>query len=111
MAMRGVWQRGRTGRVRFSRPGRIVRAFLALDVSVAARLRHPRASAAAPCCRSEDAGHPERVTEPLDLFADAEGSSGPPRDLETVRAEAAGCTRCELYQDTTQTVFGVGPTT
>jgi uracil-DNA glycosylase len=28
--------------------------------------------------------------------------------LEEVRAQAAGCTRCPLYQDATQTVFGAG---
>ncbi|MHC1557311.1 UdgX family uracil-DNA binding protein [Actinomycetospora sp. C-140] len=46
------------------------------------------------------------MTEPLDLFAEA----GPPPDLEAVRAEAAACTRCELYRDTHGTVFGTGPT-
>jgi uracil-DNA glycosylase len=44
------------------------------------------------------------VTEPLDLFAE---ETAP--DLETLREQAAACTRCELYEDTTQTVFGVGP--
>jgi DNA polymerase len=29
--------------------------------------------------------------------------------LDEVRAEAATCTRCELYRDATQTVFGEGP--
>ncbi len=29
--------------------------------------------------------------------------------LEAVRAEAAGCTHCELYEHATQTVFGEGP--
>jgi uracil-DNA glycosylase family protein len=48
------------------------------------------------------------VTEPLDLFA---GETASPQDLETIREQAATCTRCELYRDTTQTVFGVGPTT
>jgi uracil-DNA glycosylase len=32
-------------------------------------------------------------------------------DLETLRAEAATCTNCELYRDATQTVFGEGPPT
>jgi DNA polymerase len=32
-----------------------------------------------------------------------------PADLDALRAQASACTRCELYQDTTQTVFGVGP--
>jgi uracil-DNA glycosylase family protein len=31
-------------------------------------------------------------------------------DLETLRRDAAGCTRCELYAPATQTVFGAGPT-
>ncbi len=29
--------------------------------------------------------------------------------LTRLRADAAGCTRCELYRDATQTVFGEGP--
>jgi uracil-DNA glycosylase family protein len=29
--------------------------------------------------------------------------------LETLRREAADCTRCNLYRDATQTVFGAGP--
>jgi len=45
---------------------------------------------------------PAPVTEPLDLDV-------LPADLDALRAEASACTRCELYQDTTQTVFGVGP--
>jgi uracil-DNA glycosylase len=49
------------------------------------------------------------VTEPLDLFADTPAET--PQDLETIREQAAACTRCELHRDTTQTVFGVGPTT
>src|SRR5690242_3322660 len=61
-----------------------------------------------PECRARRPGHPCPVTEPLDLFA---GDTGPPPDLETIREQAAACTRCELYRDTTQTVFGVGPTT
>ncbi|GLZ44248.1 uracil-DNA glycosylase [Actinomycetospora sp. NBRC 106375] len=43
------------------------------------------------------------MTEPLDLFAEAP-------DLDTIREQAAACTRCELYEHSTQTVFGVGPT-
>jgi DNA polymerase len=31
-------------------------------------------------------------------------------DLESLRAMAADCTRCGLYRDATQTVFGAGPT-
>jgi uracil-DNA glycosylase family protein len=30
-------------------------------------------------------------------------------DLAELRREAAGCTRCELYEPATQTVFGEGP--
>ena len=30
-------------------------------------------------------------------------------DLDTLRTEASGCTRCHLYKDATQTVFGAGP--
>jgi uracil-DNA glycosylase len=32
-------------------------------------------------------------------------------DLDGLRSEAAGCTRCELYGPATQTVFGEGPVT
>ena len=45
------------------------------------------------------------MTEPL-FAADA---TEPPQDLETLRAQAAGCTACELHHDTTGTVFGSGP--
>jgi DNA polymerase len=31
------------------------------------------------------------------------------RELETLAAEAGGCTRCPLYEHATQTVFGEGP--
>jgi uracil-DNA glycosylase family protein len=30
-------------------------------------------------------------------------------DLDDLRRDAAGCTRCELYEPATQTVFGAGP--
>ena len=33
------------------------------------------------------------------------------KDLDALRREAACCTRCELYEDATQTVFGEGPPT
>ena len=50
------------------------------------------------------------MTEPLDLFADDGTADAPPApDLDTSRAQAAGCTRCELHHDTTGTVFGSGP--
>jgi DNA polymerase len=32
-------------------------------------------------------------------------------DLDELRREATGCTRCELYEAATQTVFGEGPPT
>jgi DNA polymerase len=35
--------------------------------------------------------------------------AGERRSLRAVRAEAAHCTRCPLYQNATQTVFGEGP--
>jgi uracil-DNA glycosylase len=31
-------------------------------------------------------------------------------DLQSLRRDAAGCTRCELYEPATRTVFGAGPT-
>ena len=31
--------------------------------------------------------------------------------IDELAAEAAGCTRCDLYRDATQTVFGEGPAT
>jgi DNA polymerase len=37
------------------------------------------------------------------------GRSWRASDLRTVSAEAAGCTRCDLYRNATQTVFGEGP--
>jgi uracil-DNA glycosylase len=47
-------------------------------------------------------GYPNAMTEQLPFAAP---------DLETLRTEATGCTRCHLYQDATQTVFGAGPPT
>lgn len=32
-----------------------------------------------------------------------------PAELRSAAGEAAGCTRCDLYRDATQTVFGEGP--
>jgi uracil-DNA glycosylase len=59
------------------------------------------------------------VTEPLDLFsttddsADSDAPADPAEapDLDTLRERAQTCTACELYEGTTGTVFGVGPTT
>ena len=33
----------------------------------------------------------------------------PSAELERLRTDAAGCTRCDLYERATQTVFGEGP--
>jgi DNA polymerase len=38
---------------------------------------------------------------------DGDGPTG--RSLDSLRIEAAGCTRCDLYRHATQTVFGEGP--
>ena len=35
----------------------------------------------------------------------------PPQSLEETRLQAANCTRCPLYADATQVVFGEGPET
>jgi len=35
----------------------------------------------------------------------------PQRALKLLATEAAGCTRCPLYKNATQTVFGEGPPT
>ena len=52
-------------------------------------------------------GHPCLVTEPLYLGDTAENDL--PADLEPLAGRPPGAPRCELYQDTTQTVFGTGP--
>lgn len=46
-----------------------------------------------------------------DLFdRDQPGAEGPaPRSLAEARRLAAACTRCDLYRNATQTVFGEGP--
>ena len=46
-----------------------------------------------------------------DLFeADERRAEGPePRSLNEARRVAASCTRCDLYRNATQTVFGEGP--
>src|SRR5207253_7760305 len=36
-------------------------------------------------------------------------STRPPAALKSLRTDAAGCTRCDLYERATQTVFGEGP--
>ncbi len=45
----------------------------------------------------------------LPLFADPTRVNDPERALKLLAAEAQGCTRCELYRNATQTVFGDGP--
>ncbi|RZU34397.1 DNA polymerase [Blastococcus saxobsidens] len=46
-------------------------------------------------------------------MSERDGVAQPPTgvDLEQLRSAAAGCRACELWQDTTQTVFGEGPET
>lgn len=45
-----------------------------------------------------------------DLFDARTGADGPaPRSLAEARRLAAACTRCDLYRNATQTVFGEGP--
>lgn len=47
-----------------------------------------------------------------DLFSSDEGELpdiGPNATIAALRDEAAHCTRCHLYKDATQTVFGEGP--
>lgn len=43
------------------------------------------------------------------LFEGAKRVNNPERALELLAAEARGCTRCPLYKNATQTVFGEGP--
>jgi DNA polymerase len=45
----------------------------------------------------------------LPLFAEAKRINDPERAIEELAAEAKGCTRCPLYRNATQTVFGEGP--
>ena len=40
----------------------------------------------------------------------AEASAADTPTLDALRSQAAQCTRCQLYRDATQTVFGEGPT-
>jgi uracil-DNA glycosylase family protein len=45
-----------------------------------------------------------------DLFANVDlPDIGPNTTIAKLRKEAAGCTRCHLYKNATQTVFGEGP--
>ena len=45
----------------------------------------------------------------LPLFAEAKRINNPNRALQQLADEAKGCTRCPLYKNATQTVFGEGP--
>jgi uracil-DNA glycosylase len=45
----------------------------------------------------------------LPLFAEARRINDPQRALAAIVAEARACTRCPLYRNATQTVFGEGP--
>jgi len=45
----------------------------------------------------------------LPLFADATRVNDPETALKLLAAEARDCTRCPLYKNATQTVFGEGP--
>jgi DNA polymerase len=45
----------------------------------------------------------------LPLFAEAKRINDPGRALKELAAEAMSCTRCPLYKNASQTVFGEGP--
>jgi uracil-DNA glycosylase len=45
----------------------------------------------------------------LPLFAEAKRINDPAKALTLLAEEASGCTRCPLYRNATQTVFGEGP--
>ena len=45
----------------------------------------------------------------LPLFAEAKRINDPERALEQLAKKASPCTRCSLYKNATQTVFGEGP--
>ena len=45
----------------------------------------------------------------LPLFAEAKRINDPERALKELAKEASACTRCPLYKNATQTVFGEGP--
>jgi len=45
----------------------------------------------------------------LPLFGGEERINDPDRALKALRKDAADCTRCDLYKNATQTVFGEGP--
>lgn len=49
-----------------------------------------------------------RLEADLPLFREKR-INDPAKALAALRAEASGCTRCDLYKNATQTVFGEGP--
>src|SRR4030095_13110514 len=46
----------------------------------------------------------------VDFLQPRPGRMPKKRNLSRIRAEAAGCRRCDLWKRATQTVFGEGPT-
>jgi uracil-DNA glycosylase family protein len=59
---------------------------------------------------SEVVAMAERRRAPeLPLFAESNRVNDPERALTLLTEEARGCTRCPLYRNATQTVFGEGP--
>src|SRR6476469_9758774 len=63
---------------------------------------------AAPSTSGKVMAHNWRDAE-LPLFAEAKRINDPERALKELAQEASACTRCPLYKNTTQTVFGEGP--
>lgn len=51
----------------------------------------------------------KRTEAELPLFAEAKRINDPGKALELIAGEARRCTRCALYRNATQTVFGEGP--
>ena len=52
----------------------------------------------------------QKLRDPeLPFFAEAKRINDPERALEELAKEASTCTRCPLYKNATQTVFGEGP--
>lgn len=49
-----------------------------------------------------------RGPEALPLFREKR-INDPARAIDALAAEASSCTRCDLYKNATQTVFGEGP--
>ncbi len=51
---------------------------------------------------------PRDADDPVDPVVEAPASAASSGDLDALRTEVAGCTRCKLAESRTQTVFGVG---